>query len=181
MDIQNTIEKVDKAWRKSQAELDLGLQWPYKIDEVALVFSTSEALDRFLTEAMKAGAERFNSVERDVMDREDDSTAFVVRFEFLRLPEREFRIEAMTVLDGQAPLHEQYLIDHGDGSVVHTSFKVRDEYTYNSFQEKHGVVASYRNTYGRFCYMGGGEHPYLKPRVNLRDPIREQFPEDDSR
>jgi hypothetical protein len=107
--------------------------------------------------------------------------AFDVRFEFLRLPLtgsregfRDWRIEAMCVLDGNAPLHSQHIERFGDPCIVHASFKLDDEGEYAKAKAELSefgfpFCAEYSNSYGRFSYWNAGRY-YLKPRVNLRDP-----------
>lgn len=159
------------------------------IDEVSLLFGTVEELEAFVEWAKQhPSLEHFNATE-DTMDREDKDQSFRVRFEFIRPTDltkdyAPWRIEAMCVLEGIAPIHETVLQEHGSGAVVHLSWKHTSEEIYESYlrrdvqqmmKNKPGVVTgnpdhfvgAYRNSYGRFSYWG--RRPFLKPRVNLRD------------
>lgn len=174
---QEQATKAERTVRWSRdfmASLDLGES--YRIDEVALLLENEAELEAFVRWARDvAGMDHFDSVPVDRMERQDNVSAFDVRFEFLRLPETDWRIEAMCVLDGDAPLHRKQLQLLGNCSVVHASFKVADEDAYwDSFDwlAEAGFVkmAEYANTYGWFSYW---EHLealfYIKPRVNRRD------------
>jgi hypothetical protein len=150
------------------------------VDEVALLFSSSDELHRFIAYAVDvADADYFNSVPRDTMRRMDHPSTFEVQFAFLRLPERPWRIEAMTVLEGDAPLHRSALNMMGEGCVVHLSYKCADLDRYqhevrNLMNHEDRMMAEYRNSYGMFSYWQTQRrtpslYPLLKPRVNLRD------------
>lgn len=154
------------------------------IDEVAVVFSTQSELNDFRTAAVAQGLENFNSVPMDTMVRQDEPGEFLVRFEFLRLPGiADFRIEAMCVLGGVAPLHYRHLAQHGTGSVVHASFKPADYAGAKSLMaDDYEMQAEYRNSYGVFSYWRTHDEnsqwePYYKPRANLRDaqPLVDEF------
>jgi hypothetical protein len=150
----------------------------YVIDEIAVVFDTQSGLTEFVNECKAFGMSHFNSVSSDVMRRQDGDQEFLVRFEFLRMPGWDWRIEAMCVLGGSAPLHEVHLARHGTRSIIHASFKGfaggdADEYEDMkrlTESELGPFKAEYRNSYGMFSYFDQGpDLPYLKPRVNLRD------------
>lgn len=150
-----------------EADVQLGLR--VQVDEVAILFKDSAVLSDFVAWCVREGVDNFNSVERDTMRRQDTDGQFDVRFEFLRIPGMDWRIEAMCVLDGMAPLHDS----QADGSIIHASYKLEDAWAYANHQTKlnGGLIkrqAEYVNSYGRFSYWGPGA-PYLKPRVNLRD------------
>lgn len=159
-------------------------------DEVSLLFANEVELDYFVEwvrDERNFLIQNFNSTS-DTMTREDKDESFVVRFEFCRLREEggeaDWRIEAMCIVSGKAPLHERALFEHGNGVVVHISWKHQLESVYECYLDpdvqalvkgKPQVVAgnpdhfcaAYGNSYGRFSYWGS--LPYLKPRVNLRD------------
>lgn len=153
---------------------------PQFMDEVALCFHNEEALIEFVEHAKRLGLEHFNSVPYDTMKRQDKlGEEFGVRFEFLRHPEREWRIEAMAVIDGEAPLHKEALDKYGAPCIVHLSYKCEDLDAYQMevrrmFNDRGATkVAEYSNSYGMFSYWRPhGQQsmlPYWKPRVNLRD------------
>ena len=178
------ILKAEKAQAKAQQELSLSLLMAGQIDEVSLLFATESQLDLFIKAAKKLGMENFNSVT-DTLERQDEGGCFGVRFEFLRWPGSDWRIEAMCVAGSVAstdlsiaPLHSAALERNGwEPVVVHASFKVGTEGEYvgvaavmaQQFDNVGGMRAEYRNTYGRFSYFGDGTSYYFKPRVNLRD------------
>lgn len=154
------------------------LQSGYHVDEVALLFSDAAEMDSFYQWAIGvAGLENFFSVPRDAMVRTDATGLFDVRFEFLRFPGTDWRIEAMAPLSGEYPLHSKHLRMFGNGCVVHVSWKLATEEAYVEETEDlmdngFARMAAYENTYGVFSYW---EHLdtlyYWKPRVNLRDQL----------
>lgn len=176
---EQLIGKAEKVAASSEQLRSLDLMLPWRIDEVSLLFQEQTQLDQFVHHAQALGMEHFNSVTSDRMvcmdpghdPAEDNPEAFDVRFEFFRWPDSLWRIEAMVVLDGYAPLHEQHLEKYGDGCVVHASFKCPDRTAYESLWGRAPEMqffAEYQNSYGVFSYWVGGEY-YFKPRVNLRD------------
>lgn len=173
--------RVEVVAADAQRMLDLDLMvGNFKIDEVAVLCETPDMLDRFVNMAVLRGADNFNSVEHDVMKRQGRTFRrgrFDVKFEFLRFPGKDYRIEAMTVLKGSAPLHSQHRERFGAPSVVHASFKCSDPFGYADVIERlHAVgpalpfCAEYSNSYGVFSYWNVGKY-FLKPRVNIRDAI----------
>jgi hypothetical protein len=148
-------------------------------DEIAICFVDEASLVRVVKElADDYGLEHFNSVERDTMRRLDRlGEGFDVRFEFLRLPGRDWRFECMVVLEGIAPLHMKALQDSGgEPTIIHYSYKMNNLDEYSQLMRDMPTRtamsrrAEYHNTYGIFSYwMGSGGHIYEKPRVNLRD------------
>lgn len=153
------------------AAQDLG--GSYRIDEIALLWENAAELDSFVQWAGSAGGmDWFNSVQTDRMERQDKPGEFDVRFEFLRYPDADWRIEAMCVLGGDAPLHSKHLKVVGNGAIVHASFKVQSEDAYwDSFnwmeEAQFFKVAEYLNSYGWFSYWDSLDSlHYFKPRVN---------------
>ncbi len=166
------VRSLKREWSKVQSRLDLDWMAGIQIDEMAVVFRHEEDLEQFVSRFNPD--EHFNSVPRDRMVRQDASGEFDVRFEFLQLPGVPWRIEAMCVLGGTAPLH-QHLTGIYQWSVVHASFKLPDEREYRAMCQDLVVsgsvaAAEYRNSYGLFSYWTDRTLPnglYLKPRVNL--------------
>lgn len=187
--------RLGSAWNKCQYALDMaGI--PRVIDEMSVLLSPEDLEDYVNWSKADDGVDGllhmqwFNRVDRDHMQMEDigqGSGAFQVRFEFFRprvvdAPVGEmdpvpWRVEAMAVLEGYAPLHGAPL-----GRVVHASYKLPDLVSYEAetnFLRAVGIhpVAFYRNSYGRFSYWHNDDFPWgaedmivmLKPRVNLRD------------
>lgn len=168
---------------QSQLAIDFAtttiMNGPQFMDEVAILFHNEGQLLTFVEDAKRLGLEHFNSEPRDTMRRQDISgQEFEVRFEFLRLPERTWRIEAMCVLDGDAPLHRQAADEYGAPCVVHLSYKLPSLEEYQEQVRAHmdkgdAKAAEYRNSYGMFSYWRpagqSSRLPYWKPRVNLRD------------
>lgn len=177
------MAKQSGSWqRRAQYEVDTIHQFKANIDEVALLFAGPSELNAWVTWAKGQGYEHFGSIEQDRMVRLDQEGQFDIRFEFLRLEGFPFRIEAMTVLDGQAPLHEEALGKFSNGSVIHVSWRAAPNGDAEGYQRHRAVLeaggthgalsmlAEYENSYGRFAYYGEqGRPPYFKPRVNLRD------------
>lgn len=177
-----TMARQAGEWvRRAQYELDTVHFIKATIDEAALLFQNESELGAFVAWAKGQGYEHFGSIERDAMLERHGGTrthAFDVRFEFLRLEGFDFRIEAMCVLDGSAPLHEQALEKYGNGSVIHVSWRAAPNGDADGYHRHRRIVEGsgfaplleYDNSYGRFCYYGeDGVPPYFKPRVNLRD------------
>lgn len=170
--------------RRVQHELDTIHLVRATCDEVSLLFEDEAKLNEWVMWAKGQDYEHIGSIERDRLSlRPRHQEAFDVRFEFIRYPELPWRIEAMCVLDGTAPLHETTLSKFGNGAVVHVSWKAapnKDTAGYERHRrslesggpnlEKFTPIAEYENSYGRFCYYGDPSiPPFLKPRVNLRD------------
>lgn len=171
------IDRARYVQRDAQKIIDLDLMIGYTIDEVSVLCGTPQLLDKFVGWAIDIGYEHFNSVPLDVMRRQDQllrKQKFEVRFEFLRIPGENWRIEAMCIPKGSAPLHSQHQKSHGDPSVVHASFKcinVEDYQRVKTMFRGFNTMpygAEYRNSYGVFSYWQIGSY-YMKPRVNLRD------------
>lgn len=152
---------------------------PQFMDEVAVCFADEPSLLEFVEEAKTLGLEHFNSVPYDTMNRQDvPGEKFGVRFEFLRMEFRPWRIEAMCVMDGMAPLHHMANTRFGSPCVVHVSYKLPNLQAYQdevrkAMDQGHRKVAEYANSYGMFSYWKPAGHmstlPFWKPRVNLRD------------
>ena len=167
-----------KARTDAQKNLDLVFHIGMEVDEVAVYFEKKGDLDQFLAYAVNQGMEHFNSVPSDAMHQIYGNSemgipnraghAFDVRFEFLRIPNSDWRIEAMQVLDGWAPLHRRLR----SGEIAHVSGKVQagSLHYYSvlraALSKRLTCQAEYLNSYGRFAYFGD-EAPYFKPRVNL--------------
>jgi len=137
-----------------------------QIDEIAILFKNEAEMMAFVQYAVKRGMINFDSVVRDTARGLEG--VFDVHFEFLRWPERDWRIECMTVLAGHSNVHDP-MRNH---SLVHASFKCIDQAHYdhvcNVMAGRQKCQGAFENSYGRFAYFGAW-HPYLKPRVNLRD------------
>jgi hypothetical protein len=177
------VMEADRAVAKAQQMFDLELFVKAQMDEASLLFHTEGELEEFVEWAKGSGLHHFNSVPLDGMIRQgmgfvDES--FLVRFEFLRLHGASWRIEAMYIPEGVAPLHREYERQNGSPCVVHVSFKCEDFWRYEKMKRvlaNEDVApalkeeAEYRNSYGMFSYWSSksGPMPYIKPRVNLRD------------
>lgn len=184
---------LSRAYTKCQYALDVaGI--PAVVDEMSILLTPVE-LSSYKNWALYEEGDApdrktpwmgwFNS-SSDTMTMESDAggdgPSFQVAFEFFKGQlgggeELPWRVEAMAVLGGFAPLHRD-----PTGRVVHASYKLKDEVEYEGEMKKlpeFGMtpVAHYRNAYGRFSYWENGDFPwgaedrpiYLKPRVNLRD------------
>lgn len=189
------IDLMDLAVRRQRFvnyHMGVELGMALSIDEMAILLPTEKALD-----AMLETWQPFNSVPEDKMVRldTDHEEAFVVRFEFLKVSGVFGRIEAMTVLEGEAPLHAKALEEtNGAPTLIHASFKTawagnelarrrtydqakrrltvaRDRIAGSDGPPSVTMAAEYRNSYGQFSYwkVDGIPDLYLKPRVNLRD------------
>lgn len=163
-----------------------------RIDEISILFQTEAHLNGFLEYGRCKSYIEHRRSEKDWMKRLDagrrgnTDEEFDVRFEFFQVgpasvpsTDWNWRIEAMCVLEGEAPLHFNALAMYGTGCVFHASYKLplQDGEPERAMYERavddlgaHGwrMRAAYENSYGRFSYWGDGL-PYLKPRCNLRD------------
>lgn len=147
-----------------------------EIDEYSVLFADAFDQERFAEDSAKLGFQVFNSTS-DYMERLDKKKeAFNVHFDFLSVPSKPWRIEAMCVTGGTAPLHTAAMGDNmGYAGVFHASYKLPslDIYlTHIGILKVTGyeMAAEYQNSYGRFSYWRLAPHlPYFKPRCNLRD------------
>ena len=182
MDYRIVSQLIEHAVYRHGVEWGEGrIETPTTIDEIAVCFASVKSLEEFLESAVQDGGyEHFNSVARDTMRRRDIvGEEFDVRFEFLRVPLALYRIEAMTVLGGDAPLHQQANALFGEACVVHLSYKMANLQDYQDevcgkAASRYKKIAEYSNSYGMFSYWRQDSQvrlglPYLKPRVNLRD------------
>lgn len=175
------LRRAARAHQRAQFACDTQLILPIDVDEVSLLFATPEELALFTATAKHDWrTNHFGTVDVDTMQM-TGGPSFEVRFEFLRLADAPWRIEAMCVLDGEAPLHAAALSDRGSGCVVHASYRAGTSLPdYNReldrLPEYGALRAKYTNTYGQFSYWQVGDlgHVYLKPRVNLRDNMAVQ-------
>lgn len=150
------------------------------VDEVALMFGSTAARQRFLDRAVQhPDIEHFNADE-DWVSTSPISSRYRVRYDFLRIKGKQFRLECMEVLQGVSPLHA--VVDSGIvgdyPATVHVSFKVANRHDYKAIAgslEEAGAVWAQGclSTYGIFSYWSveepGLENVYVKPRVNVRD------------
>ena len=201
--VQELLARAARAKINTDHRMNTELMVPCKIDEVSVLLGTPRQLDAFVEEAKAQGWEHFNSVPSDVMHLKREGIAsgitapsdvdlpdwislvgsgweFLVRFEFLRLPGADWRIEAMCVLNGMAPLHLEHLLTpgKGPGSVMHASYKPPgldgSDWASKYLEHKQMLArlldykCEYDNSYGVFSYFQFGNW-YLKPRVNTRD------------
>lgn len=181
--VQDILAACRIQYRVAQKELDLALNVGMVIDEVAVYFDRTWELDAFLNEAPEYGwiANSGESVSHDEMYqlfgnssrgvRNAGGHAFDVRFEFLHKEGVPYRIEAMHVIDGWAPLHRR--MESSD--IAHVSGKVTagNSTAYAALKCALGssglpMMAEYRNSYGLFSYFGE-RAPHFKPRCNMRD------------
>jgi len=168
---------------KAQFTMDTDWMLPYKIDEISILFRYPGAMQRYVDWLKLKGGSHFNAHILDRMARTDltgnhqappSPQHFDVQFEFLRVPgDPDWRIEAMNVRSGKAPLHEA-LLAKKEMAVAHASFKLDGFPAYRAACLSMGAaglrqVAAYRNSYGVFSYWSGLSSFYLKPRLNLRD------------
>ena len=179
MEANELLEKatyVMEQWRQECAQCD-----DYIPDEIAICFAEATQLQTTVAEWVgDYGVEHFNGVPSDHMSRLDRvGEGFDVRFEFLRLPGRDWRFELMHVYPGGiAPLHEKALRESkGEPAIIHVSYKCFDVEEYGILMRSMPTMygrnwtrkAEYSNTYGIFSYWSENGHIYTKPRVNLRD------------
>lgn len=183
---EGMVAEAARAQRKAQYELDAEFFIKAKVDEISIWFDSDWLLDEFLVWAGYGRLEHFDTVESDAVYQTygaselgipHHSKPFLVRYEFLRVPGADWRIEAMTIRSGSSAIHDR--LETGD--LVHASWKLPDMVEFLHATDVLGDgcegvfqaipnLAVYRNSYGMFSYFGEpGKLPYFKPRVNLRD------------
>jgi len=167
------LQEAYEEWLKAGSLLNI-INRGAEVDEMAILFSSTYDLDEFVTAASEV-APMFNEVPRDQMVRQDKPGSFYVRFKFLQAPRQPFRLECMTVIMGNAPLHDRLFAKKERPCIMHASYKLESQGAYEREKSRLRSLmkmrAEYQNSYGMFSYwqhfdMGG---VYLKPRVNLRD------------
>lgn len=177
---ERSLRKAKRARMMAQFQLDTELFLNATIDEVSVLFSDPSVLSDFVEWAKRKGLTHFNSVDDSCYSERFEPHSYRVRLDFLSFPDLPWRIEAMCILSGDAPLHRIHLEKYGNGCPVHASFKCKDQQHYEDVKQyllspASGVnlvpMVEYRNAYGLYAYFGGPETDrfYVKPRVNLRD------------
>lgn len=176
--IVDELHRVDAAVTAAQESPDFPI--PYVIDEYSILFAQRADQDAFSFNARTHGMERFNFTD-DYMSRMDDASdvGFGVHFDFLSVPAKPWRIEAMSItVPACAPLHHEAM--HGNPQyigVFHASYKMPSAVAYEEELERLSrlgleMAAQYQNTYGKFSYWEVEPHlPWFKPRCNLRDKV----------
>jgi hypothetical protein len=184
-----TYEELRKDLQFYQWLFDHQLFLKAHLSEIAVIFPNEEDLYTFVTAREKEGMQTFNG-QRDLMrcqagKADIQDTSFNVLFEFLNMPGDDWRIEAMCVTSGFAPLHRDQLgrisgLASNKPATMHVSWKHETIDEYEHFKAiMRGdnqlelvtpleLSAEYVNSYGVFSYWRYGDL-YLKPRVNLRD------------
>lgn len=148
--------------------------WARPVDEMSILFR-SRAEHIGFTEWARARGLVFNEVTEKQKDLTAPGHGFTTNFTFVKKRIWDWRIEAMVVTSGRAPLHTQLNLMHGDFTIAHASWKLKDVEIYHKDKcalEDAGFRfhKEYRNGYGQFAYFSHPEFPfYFKPRVNLRD------------
>lgn len=178
------IQEKEKADEALRAMFGIGAI----IDEMSVLFTDPIRAHTWVTAAVRIpGVTLFNSAQDRVRTAPIRSD-YSVHYWFLTVPEEHakvqpWRIEAMYAHPG-SPLHDSILrplaASHGDGGVMHASFKCASEEEYataNRVLQDNGYECAQRceSSYGRFGYWYPLELEHtavataLKPRVNLRD------------
>lgn len=169
-----------------------------QIDEAAVLVPSRWHATRFINNLEVEGWEHFNGAE-DLVYTNPFGTRYLVRYEFLRSPQKTYRLEVMYLqpdsesYQGFSPLHSALWVPEGltpgtSGTVrfpiAHLSFKapkntgdlqLRSAYSraVAHLQAKGCIHAqTCQSTYGVFGYYlphDATRQLYLKPRVNLRD------------
>lgn len=191
----DTNVRVLEAWIQDYSRL---LPPGAHIDEAAILVPTEWHSRNFIGKMEGAGWEHFNGAD-DLVYTNPFSTRYFVHYEFLRSPEKDYRIEVMTMSEGVmdhnsgfSPLHHALWYPNGKRKdalvedsfpVPHLSFKVppnvekRPQAAYSravaSLQAKGLIHAqTCQSTYGVFGYYlpnDANRQLYMKPRLNLRD------------
>lgn len=189
-----TFARLDQQYTYSQQMLeevfkhsDYVREWGCPVvDEIAVLFPEVEALTGFVMRATEhPEIEHFNAAT-DVVETQPIRSAYSVRYDFLRIVGRAYRVECMALLSGFSPLHNAMRYAHIvtdvsplQPSVVHASWKCNSEDEYaeacqvlwgHNFQRAQACDS----TYGVFSYWpltneDGETISYLKPRFNRRD------------
>lgn len=192
--IDSALEQVHEKWRMINEKVRGLLGTSYTVDEMALYFPDPDLLMVFVGKAVQRGWVLFNQAEDNVTTRPIPG-AYAVQYWFMNHPDRDYRLELMTIDEGHSPYHAS--IHHmcqrmsAPVSLAHASFKVPDEKAYAaaSIALRNGgfeLAQHCESTYGRFSYYiiksdDAREERYVptvKPRLNMRDsaPAEEASP-----
>jgi hypothetical protein len=149
------------------------------IDEISILFDSLENLEEFSKWILNKDDIWVTYSVKDKIYRLDKPHQFFkVQFEFVKIKDIPYRIEAFTVISGTAPLHHQRIMSHGSMAPMHVSYKLPSLDSF--FQEGTRLAekdylhsATYINDYGLFSYYrvpySGNHFMWVKPRLNLRD------------
>ena len=155
------------------------------IDEVAVMFPNEKAMWHWIIKRVQDPKVKVFNAAQDHVHCQPMPSDYSVQYVFMEVEERQYRIEAMHILNGVSPLHSALLernrdVPHPHAVEVHYSFKCHNIQDYNEFMsgleahEWRGVQFC-ESTYGRFSYWRPNDpevwpyEVYLKPRVNTRD------------
>lgn len=149
------------------------------IDEVAVIVPDANMAAVYVFDAVKVdGVEHFNADEDSVAVQPFQSE-YRVRYDFLRIEGKPYRVEVMHMTDGISPLHASMYLESAQSNApvtIHLSFKCADEAEYHAMCDRLERVArmheaqSCESSYGLFSYWRTDfTDLYIKPRVNKRD------------
>lgn len=148
------------------------------IDEIALLFPGQHEANSWIMDAVRDEDVHHFNAAFDTVNTSPIPSEYFVRYDFLSLRGRSYRIEAMQLITGTSPLHAPLVKQAEQFQVpvpVHLSFKCENEEVYQRSvyrleQNDFEAAQRCRSTYGIFSYW---KHPefdlYIKPRVNMRD------------
>jgi len=148
------------------------------IDEVALLVPDANSAGVYIFDAvLKDGVEHFNASEDRVSTRPFNNE-YRVRYDFLRIEGRQYRLEVMHLTDGISPIHAalyQQSWTNNEPVTVHVSFKCPSEASYRMacglLRDQMAMVEaqSCEADYGVFSYWRSDiTDLYVKPRFNRR-------------
>lgn len=191
---QDPVNKFAEEWLSTRDKYqgfmsEIGLKNP--IDEIALLFHSRASKAQFVVDAVKGdGVKLFNTAD-DHVNTKPFGTEYKVEYMFLEAESlKDMRVEAMSIYTGFSPLHHALLQNHpeieeGHPYPVHLSFKCinMDEYYDAVYALDEGgadgigtakCVQTCQSDYGVFSYYNVPSlgNIYLKPRVNMRDEMR---------
>lgn len=149
------------------------------VDEVAILCPDANMAGTYVFDAVLVdGVEHFNASE-DLVKVEPFGNEYRVRYDFLRIADRPYRLEVMHMTDGISPLHAplyQQAWTNNVPTTVHLSFKCPSEAAYRMAcgllrdQMAMVVAQSCESSYGSFSYWRTDVTDlYVKPRFNRRD------------
>lgn len=159
-------------------------------DEVSILFREKQPFLELVQEAKREGL-WFNHSQETQVDTKTGNV-YHTNYQFL-WPDREagWRIEAMHITGGFAPLHEEIMQAKGTPCIAHVSYKLDSVKEYRAARRDlrklihRNSLAEYQNGYGLFSYFPiydehGKVRVYIKPRVNIRDNSEEPIREEDN-
>jgi hypothetical protein len=173
---------------KAQAIIDDAIIADYKIDEVALLYTSEDEANKDTIALTMVDTVQVFNYARDHVHTRPLENCYDVTYRFIQNALYPWRMEVMSLDSGHSPLHESMIADgaasEDSPGIVHASFKVGNKEAYDEVITQMSESTDWvlgqacQSTYGNFSYWRyvggeeGGSGPlsvWIKPRVNVRD------------